>query len=506
MKKSYFAATSYIMYQHKVLLIMHPKIGKWLPVGGKVEDGESPDETVLREIYEEVGLRVKNIKKSRTDGQKIDTIQYIQNEDLGSKYHVDFIFYSQANTSELKLENEIKEAKWFSYQDYIEIKEELFKDVREELENIFLTYLEYNPYNLISKKQINRVKEKKPLFIVVNHTDDKTLHFLNFLKHEFESEILFLNKTYSIDKNILKSIEKITYNKKVSSETEVISLLNGIFIEKEVIIFDLSAIMYNIIDKIENNSRITIIEDTKNGILYSNKQDATRFSIANSVFKKQIENPAVARSIFSSSLKYLRDRSIEIDRNAKILILGIGSIGLNLMHLFSKISHNTYGYDRDYSQLLLANIFNLKTIDNLENISEFDFIFGVTGEKVVLFKKDLELLKNNTYLVNCSSGKFEFESDFFKNRNVIVENNTEKVEVRENEFIFRTNLGYPINFYDNIGTDKNVINSVFAYMLDFVIELVLSKKKYELKDYDTDIINPELSDKYVRYYYKRFVK
>ena len=32
--------------------------GKWIGVGGKCEDGESPDECMLREVYEETGLHI----------------------------------------------------------------------------------------------------------------------------------------------------------------------------------------------------------------------------------------------------------------------------------------------------------------------------------------------------------------------------------------------------------------------------------------------------------------
>ena len=34
--------------------------GKWISVGGKLEDGETPDECVVREVLEETGLRLKS--------------------------------------------------------------------------------------------------------------------------------------------------------------------------------------------------------------------------------------------------------------------------------------------------------------------------------------------------------------------------------------------------------------------------------------------------------------
>ena len=34
--------------------------GKWIGVGGKIEEGESPEECVIREVKEETGLTLKN--------------------------------------------------------------------------------------------------------------------------------------------------------------------------------------------------------------------------------------------------------------------------------------------------------------------------------------------------------------------------------------------------------------------------------------------------------------
>lgn len=34
--------------------------GKWIGLGGKIEPGESPQECVVREVYEESGLMIKN--------------------------------------------------------------------------------------------------------------------------------------------------------------------------------------------------------------------------------------------------------------------------------------------------------------------------------------------------------------------------------------------------------------------------------------------------------------
>ena len=41
---------------HRVKKQQDPNAGKWIGVGGKFEEGESPEECLLREVREETGL------------------------------------------------------------------------------------------------------------------------------------------------------------------------------------------------------------------------------------------------------------------------------------------------------------------------------------------------------------------------------------------------------------------------------------------------------------------
>ncbi len=49
----------FIVYNQKVLLRKHDKLGVWLSVGGHVEINEDPTEAAVREVKEEVGLDVE---------------------------------------------------------------------------------------------------------------------------------------------------------------------------------------------------------------------------------------------------------------------------------------------------------------------------------------------------------------------------------------------------------------------------------------------------------------
>lgn len=60
------ATLCYIFNENKVLMINRNKrkndihLGKWNGLGGKFNPGETPEECVIREVYEESGLLIKN--------------------------------------------------------------------------------------------------------------------------------------------------------------------------------------------------------------------------------------------------------------------------------------------------------------------------------------------------------------------------------------------------------------------------------------------------------------
>lgn len=53
-----WAVAVFVVWRERVLLHEHRGLRRWLPVGGHVEPGETPDEAALRETLEESGVRV----------------------------------------------------------------------------------------------------------------------------------------------------------------------------------------------------------------------------------------------------------------------------------------------------------------------------------------------------------------------------------------------------------------------------------------------------------------
>ena len=54
-----FTVAIFVVHDAKVLLILHRKLGKWLPLGGHIELDEDPEIAARREAKEESGLDVE---------------------------------------------------------------------------------------------------------------------------------------------------------------------------------------------------------------------------------------------------------------------------------------------------------------------------------------------------------------------------------------------------------------------------------------------------------------
>ena len=57
----HFCASAFVINpsNKKILLVKHNIFNKWLQPGGHMEDGETPEEAAMREVYEETGMKIK---------------------------------------------------------------------------------------------------------------------------------------------------------------------------------------------------------------------------------------------------------------------------------------------------------------------------------------------------------------------------------------------------------------------------------------------------------------
>lgn len=102
MRRYCFVATAYAVRDGKVLLLKHKKLGMWLPPGGHVDDGETPDQAALRELKEEAGLDADFLEPRRgpDPSPRVEYLhppQHTQVEEIpGHNHHIDFIYYLRA--------------------------------------------------------------------------------------------------------------------------------------------------------------------------------------------------------------------------------------------------------------------------------------------------------------------------------------------------------------------------------------------------------------------------
>ncbi|MBN1682953.1 8-oxo-dGTP diphosphatase [Candidatus Bathyarchaeota archaeon] len=106
------ATLCHILDESKVLLLRKSiglfGEGKWNAPGGKLKKGESPEEGVIREVFEETGLNIRDLKKH-------GLLKFY----FGQKEEIDWLVYVYSTK---KFEGTIKaseegELKWFHLKD-----------------------------------------------------------------------------------------------------------------------------------------------------------------------------------------------------------------------------------------------------------------------------------------------------------------------------------------------------------------------------------------------------
>ncbi len=120
-KERHFVATGYVVRDGKTLLLYHKKLQMWLPPGGHIDEGELPEEAVLREIKEETGLDVEIISPKRAPDQRESGVLYlhlpshVQLEDIPNHpQHIDLIYFCRAKAGAEAISAEHEDMRWHS--------------------------------------------------------------------------------------------------------------------------------------------------------------------------------------------------------------------------------------------------------------------------------------------------------------------------------------------------------------------------------------------------------
>jgi 8-oxo-dGTP pyrophosphatase MutT (NUDIX family) len=94
-----FTVAVFVVWDGKVLLHLHRKLGMWLPPGGHIEQDELPDDAAVREVFEETGVAVELVGDRRediTDPVQLHRPAGIQLENIGPGHqHIDLIYFAR---------------------------------------------------------------------------------------------------------------------------------------------------------------------------------------------------------------------------------------------------------------------------------------------------------------------------------------------------------------------------------------------------------------------------
>jgi 8-oxo-dGTP pyrophosphatase MutT (NUDIX family) len=112
-----FTVTFFIVFDNRVLLVNHPRYGKWIPPGGHIELDEDPEEALFREIEEETGLEVEILSSRlslKSPGTKfLLTPNFVDVHEANPPHkHISFIYFAVAKSDKSVLSSEHDDMHW----------------------------------------------------------------------------------------------------------------------------------------------------------------------------------------------------------------------------------------------------------------------------------------------------------------------------------------------------------------------------------------------------------
>lgn len=141
-RNRHFCASVFIINPDnlKILLVKHKKFKKWVQPGGHMEYNETPEETAVREAYEETGIKVKLLgERFPREEDFIRPLGIQCNRNLDGEVHIDITYPAiPLNTIDTTISDESTNIAWFSREELDELN--VFEDIRISMDYILEHY------------------------------------------------------------------------------------------------------------------------------------------------------------------------------------------------------------------------------------------------------------------------------------------------------------------------------------------------------------------------------
>lgn len=130
-KTKCWVTVMYLVHNDKVLLTFNKRLQTWIPIGGHIEPGESPEEAIKREVKEESGYEFLFFPEPIQENVRILFPKRIQLEHIPNhSEHINIIWYGKiTKLTDAQETDEKEKLRWFTKEEILAEKEKMLENV-----------------------------------------------------------------------------------------------------------------------------------------------------------------------------------------------------------------------------------------------------------------------------------------------------------------------------------------------------------------------------------------